>query len=292
MRILVMIVKATSTLDYRPAPTLGEIRTHHPQVEISVLYCTLSRKRILRASQFYADALNEWRIPQYDFADFLERPYGLLRKLWRHLLSTSAWDSRPRNTLLDRLPGGRMLHTYFEGMLARVHRLLVSKTAFERILPTFAPDVVLFENRAGTNFLGSEHFYAYFASRRIKVVLLPHAPHHARSVAFTPFEHKGAALPDYCDYWMPFKFHETWKAFPEKKAQFFYAGYPGLDSAWLDWLRSDYLVKSRKSTQKPDRNGPLKCLFIIRPFLEKGPKESPTRTTSSMNMKSSRTISA
>ncbi len=271
-RILLIVIKNTSALDYT-VPLLWKIKRVNPQADVSVLYCTLSQKTILRKSRFYSDVLSQCGIPEYDFADFLEDPYVRVRGLCRRVFSKSNWDSTPlqrfRHPLL-RKPLRRM-----QRALARTEAFFTGKAVVQQVLPSLDPDIVLFDNRSVTAFHGRDYFYDHFARMKKKVVLLPHAPHHTGVTAFTPFDERGERLPDYCEVWMPFKFDRSWHKLPEKKSQFVYVGYPGLDSEWLAWLQSDdNPVKSRRQ-HRSDPSKPLQCLFIIRKFLEEGQSRPP-----------------
>lgn len=271
-RILLIVIKNISALDYT-VPLLWKIKRQNPQADVSVLYCTLSLRKILRKSRFYSNVLSTCGIREYDFADFLEDPYVRVRGLWRRVFSKSNWDSsrlrRFRHPLL-RKPVGRM-----ERALARTEGFLTRKVVVQQVLPSLDPDIILFDNRSVTSFRGREYFYDYFARTKKKVVLLPHAPHHTGTTAFTPFDERGEQLPDYCEVWMPFKFDRSWEKLPEKKSQFAYVGYPGLDSEWLAWLQSaDNPVKSR-ARRRCNSSKPLQCLFIIRKFLEVGQSRPP-----------------
>lgn len=273
MNILMLVIKNTAALDFA-LPLLWKIKRQIPQASVSVLYCTLSRKEILRESRFYSDMLRQCGVSQYDFADFLQAPYVVLQGLWRRLCSKSNWDSPPWERRLRWFPGGRLAAYYMQHSLNRLESFLNHKVSVQQILPSLSPDIVLFDNTIVTRY-GQEHFYKYFSSVRKKVVLLPHAPHHSSTTAFTPFDEEGDELPDYCEFWMPFKFDRTWERLPERKSQFAYVGYPGLDSEWLEQFK---LGNHPRSTDKPRASSfqePLKCLFIIRKFLPKGQTRDP-----------------
>ena len=121
---------------------------------------------------------------------------------------------------------------------------------------------MLFDHRTRVDFVGREHFLNYFETRRLPVVLLPHAPNNTGTTAFVPFfDQKDNLLPDYAEYWMPFRFDRIWEMVPTQRDQFRYVGYPGLDSDWLGFL------DTRKRTTRRDA---LRCLFIIRRFTAPG----------------------
>jgi hypothetical protein len=274
MNILVIVIKHTACLDFA-LPILWKIKRENPKASISVLYCSLSRKKLLRKSRFYSRFLKKYRIPQYDFADFLKAPYGILRGLWRRIFGKSFRDS---HTTLEM----KLIHVPIARRIARDMRrfyywldsFIIRKVKVERILPSLEPDIVLFDNTSN-NFYGQECFYDYFRKTGKKVVLLPHAPHHAWRVAFTPLEKDGEQLPDYCRFWMPFKFERAWEALPERKSQFSYIGYPGLDSEWIEHVQSGGLFRPACKPGRTALNKPLKCLFVIRTFLSKNQHHGP-----------------
>ena len=265
-RILLIVVRNISGLDYA-VPLLWRIKRENPQAEVSVLYCWITGRKILRESRYYSDILRSCGIPEYDFADFLRNPYVRLRGLWHRLPFKPDRDSllqqRSRRTLLP------YIIALLRYVLIRIESFLSAKVNVQRILPWLDPDIILFDNRSHTAFRGREHFYDYFASRRKKVVLLPHAPHHTGTTTCTPFDEQGEALPDYCEFWMPFRFDRCWEKLPEKKSQFAYVGYPGLDSEWLSFVQSGNTVK-RKSRHRSYSARPARCLFVIRNFRRKG----------------------
>lgn len=274
MNILMFLRKNTAALDFA-IPLLWKIKQVNPQASVSVLYWTLSRKKILRESRFYTDVFKQCGVPQYDFADFLQAPYVALSGLWRGLCSKSNPDSSPWDRRLRHFPGGRLVAHYMWQYLNMLENFLASKLRVQQILPSLSPDIVLFDNTIITRFYRRQQVYSYLSSVRKKVILLPHAPHHASTTAFTPFDKEGEELPDYCEFWMPFKFDRAWERLPERKSQFAYVGYPGLDSEWLEQLESGGQLHSTGKPRSSRAGEPLRCLFIIRQFLPKGRTRTP-----------------
>lgn len=267
--ILLMVIKNISALDYS-LPLLWKIRRADPRARVSVLYCVLSRRKILRRSSFYSRVLGDIGAAEYDFADFLQAPFSLATGLWRRLCGRSSWDSPAykgfRGGLLRR--SGRRAQrvlNWCEGFLA--HRV-----DHARVLTTLDPDVILFDNRGRTEFVGREHFYEYFERTGKRIFLLPHAPHHTGTTAFTPFDERGEALPNYCEFWMPFLHDRTWEVVPQRREQFRRVGYPGLDAEWLAWLRGNGAAATGEPALSVGAGRPLRCLFIIRKFLRPGKK--------------------
>ncbi len=284
MHILQIVVKNTSTLDFT-LPILWKLRARDQSCRISILYCVFDKRQILRSSRFYSNFFKRIHAEEYDFADFLKRPWHLTSWLLRALFSSAPADKVHLADLYRTYRKGRdntdnrglmaflvslfqryslvsLVSNVFKNGLARVERAITPRLIhLDRILPTFNADTVLFDNRATTKFPGRELFFQYFSRIRRPVVLLPHAPHLRDPVSeFCPFDEHGEVLPSYCNFWMPLRFGTPWVKVPDKKDQFSYVGYPGLDSEWLDFLR-----KKRQATK-------LKCLVIIRRYLEEGEK--------------------
>jgi hypothetical protein len=259
MKILMLVIKNTAALDFA-LPLLWKIRERHPQGEVAVLFCIFSRYKILRQSHFYSQKLAEWNIRQLDFADFLPAPWSFLRRLWRRACSRSDRDSSPWERRLGGVPGGKQALSLGRRGTAWLEGKLIRKIDYSRVLPLLSPDIVLFDNTTRSSFFGRDYFYRYFATVKKKVIMLPHAPHHATTTAFTPFDENGEALPEYCEFWMPFKFARAWVNMPDQKSQFAYVGYPGLDTSWLE----------RFKPAPNSHHGPLRLLFVIRRFLPEG----------------------
>ncbi len=265
--LFIFQAKGSSTLDYA-LPLLWKMRRDLPRTRISVFYAVLSRRSILRRSGFYSRVLSRNRIRQYDHADFLPFPDNVLRGVWRRLYGRSPRDTPKWTWRSSRLPFVTALAKRMRRWHSRLGVLLRTRVRYERIMRCLHPDLVLLENR-GSNFLGREEFFDFLARTKTKTVLLPHAPHHVWEARMVPFRRDGEALPDYCRYWMPFRFEKTWSAMPHKKAQFAYVGYPGMDSDWLNSIRR---AQGRRV------GGSLRCLFIIRNFLRE--REVRTEDTS------------
>jgi hypothetical protein len=135
------------------------------------------------------------------------------------------------------------------------------------ILPTINPQIILFDNRHLANFPGRNEIYDWMYKHKVKVGLLPHAPHLRDPVSeFCPFDEKGEWLPNFCEFWVPLKFGTPWIQIPDRRSQFYITGYPGLDSEWLTWCRDG--AGSPKNIRKPQE--PLRCLFIMRRYLPEG----------------------
>lgn len=249
------MVKNTAALDYA-APLLWKVRQVRPDVSVSVLYCRLTRHQFLRSGQFYSSLFRAAGIREYDFADFLPMPERLANPLWRALYRRSERDTDQAG------PAGGHRGAGSEPWERRLSR----RARLDAILPALRPDLVLLDHTASGAAQLRGAFNAYMAGGTCRVVLLPHAPHHAEPVALAPFDRQGDFLPAFCSVWMPFIHERTWEAAPAQRDQFTYVGYPGLDDEWLRHL----VGTPPPGTPRARRPGPRRCLFVIRRFLPAG----------------------
>ncbi len=254
-RILGVITKNTSTLDY--LLPLIEPLGREPWIEsASILLCTLNRRHILRNSSFYQQTLTRLNARAKDWLDHLPVPLRWGLPMWRRMLGQARRD---HNTAQG--PKAGALGRVRNGMAHRLSRSLLGRIDHRKALEGHMPGIILFDNRSLANeYPGKGAFHALCREIRPPVVLLPHAPHHTGTDAFTPFS-QDEPLPANCTYWMPFTEDRPWVARPQQKHQFEWVGYPGLDSQWLRRLR-----------QKPTDPGQpeLRCLLIIRKILPPG----------------------
>jgi hypothetical protein len=258
--ILGVITKNTSTLDYL-LPLIEPLGREPWVGSASIQLCSLNRRQILRRSSFYEQTLTRLGVRAEDWLDSLPGPFRWALPLWRHLLREAPKDrsgrwgpragplGRARNRLAQRLSGS-----------------LLSRIPFRKALEEHLPGIILFDNRSLANpYPGKEAFHCVCRQMRPPIVLLPHAPHHTGTEAFTPFS-QDEPLPDNCIYWTPFPEDRPWVAYPHRKHQFEWVGYPGLDSRWLGRLRPD--------PTDPDQPE-LRCLLIIRKVLAPGKQRPP-----------------
>lgn len=287
MHILQVVIKNTSTLDFT-APVLVELKRRMPDVRVTILYCVLDRRNILRQSKFYESIFAEHEVRQIDFLNFLRplwRPVeGLLRRIFSganadkvHLHEAYEFYCLNHRTksrigfmiyLLREYRLGGVTTSVMQSMATLAEKYLtVIFVKTTSILDKISPDLVLFDNRSVTQFPGRDNFYAWMYQHKVNVALLPHAPHLRDPVKeFCAFDENGESLPDFCEFWVPLRFGEPWRQLPDKRAQFQVTGYPGLDSAWLEWcIRKEGEFKPViKSGRK------IRCLFVMRRYMPKG----------------------
>lgn len=291
MHILQIIIKNTSTLDFT-LPVLWKLSNMDNSIKISILYCVFDKKQILRKSQFYSGILDDVGITQYDLASFINPKFRFSIPFLRKLFSFASADKvsikdtyvkHQNKGLVSRIgiTISELVHNYgIKGMMLNFvlniahyiqKKWLLKLIDFNSILPILNADYILYDSRDTSNYIGRSSFYAFFEKTQTPIGLVPHAPHLRDPVSeFAPFDEKGNALPDYCQFWVPLKYGTPWLAIPDKKKNFFITGYPGMDSQWLNFLKS-------RNNSYVKNNKKLKVLFVIRRYLPKG--ESRTEQT-------------
>lgn len=287
MRILQIVIKNTSTMDFS-VPALRLIKRENPNVNVTVLYCVMDRRNILRKSTFWDQIFEECGVIQVDYCDYLKWPWRLFKGFFRWIFSGSKYDKIHIHEIWEfylrnsKNPSKISFILFlfkeygFFGLVAnfsqsavsfiekKVVKLLVD---IDAILPRLMPDVILFDNRALSYFPGRHEIYQWMYQNKVKVGLLPHAPHLRDPLSeFCPFDECGEPLPDFCEFWVPLKFGKPWLVIPERKTQFHLTGYPGLDSKWLSWCRDGM---GRGSNVRKS-NETLNCLFVMRRYLPMG----------------------
>jgi hypothetical protein len=273
--VVQIVIKNTSELDYS-APLLWKLCRESIAEEVTVLYCAPSRRQYLRDSTFFPDLFSSLGIREVDFADFPKRFLSPVAKRVESMFADSPSDrpslrgsflalrSRERPWRAARRLFGAVGGAVKVGMQGLGMRTL----AIESILPTLDPDIVLLGNRSETRFYNRESFYRYYDRAARPVVLLPHGTHEVHAVKeFIPFDERGEALPDYCDFWSSLKFETPELNCPGREAQFAKIGYPGLDSEWMEFLGGPDAPVTRIPIAVAGR---LRCLLILRKFLPEG----------------------
>ena len=247
MNIAILIIKNTAPLDFI-FPILYEISETYPNIQCKVLYCDLSKYRYIRKSKYYTEKFHSFGIKEFDYISFLPKTNFIQREILRKMLSKSPKDSNHYSK-------------QFKKLLSRMEEKLYSRISFSNIIGCLAPKVILLGNTESKNRPGVKEILENIYNERIQTFLLPHAPHHRNTEIFTPFfKERGWFLPEFCEYWKPFRFDHPENLFSEQKKQFYYVGYPGLDSRWLEKLKA--IQPYRPNTKR-------RILFIIRRFTEK-----------------------
>jgi hypothetical protein len=242
MNITVILIKNTAPLDFI-FPVLLSIKQNYPEYNCNILYCDISKYRYLRKSTYYSDQCRLNDIREYDYLDFLPPLLRSLKSLFSRLFESSLRDQQININVVRRY-------------LAKLESLIISKIEFNKIIEHLNPNVILLGNTEKKESPGLKEIFTSIINNRIHTILLPHAPHHRNTNIIIPFyKENHLLLPEYCEYWLPYKYDEPWINIPEQKEQFHYIGYPGLDSAWLEQIKGNNKKKGTK-----------KVLFIIRKF--------------------------
>lgn len=260
--IVQIVIKNTSTLDFT-IPIYWKIKQLHPTTKISILYCVFDKKEILRDATFFSDFCKEHGIQEYDFSDFTNHFTKHFRPILKTMFSSSKADKLSFFEIKAKLTRFNLnvIHDLMKLVFTRIEKLILKQWIHHsQILPFLDPDILFFDNRSVTNFIGRDEIYAFMYSHRIPTYLIPHAPHMRDPISeFCPFDEYGEALPSFCTFMVPFKYGTPWVGREDQKEQFFISGYPGLDNDWLE-----YCSTKEKKIDK------INVLFIIRRFLAEG----------------------
>ncbi|MBI9044555.1 MAG: hypothetical protein JEZ06_08720 [Anaerolineaceae bacterium] len=255
MKILIVLLKNTAPLDFI-IPVLNELN-HDENTEINILFCDLSKFTFLRKSEFYSDFFREKKINDFDYLSFSSIKCKLIINYLRKLYSRSHYDSESTSKVKLRIE-------------RLIYNQIITTINFRNIIDVIGPNVILLGNTDSKNKLGINEIIHSIHDKRIRTILLPHAPHHRTTTIITPFyKEKNWILPEFCEYWMPFIHDQTWKNIPNKKRNFKYIGYPGLDHSWLTLLKENNKIVNN--------NQQLKILFIIRRFDSKNNQNDNTK---------------
>jgi hypothetical protein len=254
-------MKNTSTIDFS-LPILWKLRQKYPLARITMMYTTINRTQILRDSTFVNIFCIENKIDVMDLSDFLIGSSPLLKKIMRAMFKETYSDNLSINKIKELKY--KNLKALCIRYLRPLERILTRVFLNKNFLAELNPDIILFDNRTTTTFIGRDELYKYIELKKIPTILLPHAPHYINPTdEFCGFDEKNNdAMPKYTEHWMPFRFGTPWDVLPKQKEQFIYIGYPGLDSKWKNYL----LSKETKRTNN--------ILIMTRKFLSKGMNKS------------------
>lgn len=267
IKITLIVTKNTSTLDFC-LPFFHHLISKNQSFYISILFCCVSKKEILRNSTQYESLFKQLKIKNFDYIDFC---YFKNFSSFLRAIVKSNLDYPPLTEFRSKLYQydfsfitqflGKLVNKILQIVIFRISRV-------NAILPKLNPDIIFFDNRSGYKFLGSDKIYNYMYLNKKPVYLIPHAPHMRHPTSeFCPFDEEGDELPYFCRFLYSYKFSTPWVGRENKRGQFFYSGYPGLDSLWLK------KHVGSENNSKIWKNGAV--VFAIRKFLPKGVERKP-----------------
>lgn len=263
--IVQIMIKNTSTLDFT-IPLFWKIKQEYPKTKISILYCVFDKKEILRESKFFTEMCSELNINVYDFSDFSIGIVKSLKNIFKKIFIKSKADKLSFYEIKENIKryNFQVLPDIFKLILTKMERYILKNSIdYKHILETLSPNIIFFDNRSVSNFVGREYIYEYMYNKKVPTYLIPHAPHMRDAVSeFCPFDERGEELPEFSYFMIPFKYGTPWIGKEDKKQQFFVSGYPGFDSDWLEYCKSF----NQKKTDT------VNVLFVIRRFLAEGVK--------------------
>lgn len=290
MKVLQIVLKNTSTLDYT-VPLMRQSLASYKDIDFEVVYLNVNRKSILRDSNFWDCFFETNNVSQYDLSDCLKPNFRFLKPVLKILFRggksdriyfKEAFDFYRKNNnkvsyigfvafLANRFGVQAAVKSFIRSVLSYFEQRYSSNLVdLKSFLNELEADVIFFDNRSLTDFPGKKQLYDFLYQNQPKTYLLPHAPHLRDPTSeFCAFDPEGEMLPDFCEFWIPFKYGRPWEVLPERRSQFYVSGYPGLDSSWLQLCKHrDGLVAEKSKV----RDESIRCLFVMRRYLPEGEK--------------------
>lgn len=265
--ILQIIIKNTSTLDYT-IPLLWSLKKTHPNYNVIVLYAVSDKRQILRNSTFINSFFKENSIKQYDLIDFLPIVLRPMKSLFRMLFFGNYSDATTTPYFSAKRGFFENIYYSLVSYIRPVERLMFNNFInLERVLSSISPDLILFDNRSRSQFIGMKDFYKYVNKNNPPLVLLPHAPHYIdeKKEGYVDFdETRPGYFPGNIEFWRPFdRGKHPFLADEFKRQQFVDIGYPAFDDVWAKY------IQDRRSS-KSGNNEKVKILILARRFVSKG----------------------
>ena len=252
MNILQIVLTNTSTID-TSLPLLWHIRNNYPKAKIVILYCVSNKEQVLRESKYISRFCLDYDITQVDLSDFLTLPKSL-KTVWRDLFKSSYNDSYSIKKVI-KSPRKILKKKYrnFVGMAIKkkLEYLFCKKfVSFQNLDQFIKPDIIFFDLREKIRFGGRDKLFSYLYQKKITTLLLPHSPHDIREdIGLASFDEFGQYFPEFCKYWIPFKYSRIEQKKPERSGDFLTLGYPAFDSKWIDFQEKK-LLNDNKSSKK------------------------------------------
>lgn len=267
MKIIQLIVKNSSILDFT-IPFYWGIISKYKNIKVVLLYCSIDKRQLIPNNTWYIKNLKKYNIDiiEYDLLNLFECKFFLnnfFRFISKEYNETTPNYFEKKNiinlSLVSKLH--RIIIKILFKLSSKYLNLMTHKIDFKGFINRFNPDIFFLDNREDLKFIGSEViFKSIFNSKKSKVVI-PHAPHYSVSeYAFSPVNPHGKEIYDDCDIWLPFQKAKPWISKPDLIKQFFYVGYPGLDTKWLNFCRKSKIQKTQKKL--------INVFYIGRKFLD------------------------
>ena len=159
--IVQIVIKNTSTLDFT-IPLFWKIKQEYPKTKISILYCVFDKKEILRESKFFTEMCSELNINVYDFSDFSIGIVKSLKNIFKKIFIKSKADKLSFYEIKENIKryNFQVLPDIFKLILTKMERYILKNSIdYKNILETLSPNIIFFDNRSVSNFVGREYIY-------------------------------------------------------------------------------------------------------------------------------------
>lgn len=259
MKILKIVQSNTSTLD-TVLPFLWYVKKKNPTFDVSILYCASNKDQIIRDTNYINEFCIKNKINQYDLSDFL--CFNFIKPIWKRIFKNSPNDSYSIKKIFSK--DFKITDFKYIGVsLRKKIEIFLHKDCFlnkKYLSNLINSDIVLFDVREKSRFVCREIIFDSLYKFKPLTFLIPHAPHDITPYSeLTTFDEKGEVFPDFCRYWISFKYSKSLDKYKNRTKDFFQFGYPAFDSLWMNSIKK---INSKKNNKK-------RCLILIRNFYEK-----------------------
>jgi len=270
MRIIHFIIKNTSSIDFS-LPILWKLNKNNPSIDLTIFYCSINKRDIVGEASYYHNIFKEIGARELDLMDLTHDSYVCKILASVDSLMVKLVDGLSLDNLINTRKFYSRLHELLLYLVYKIIKKIINKS-FEYILTRrdyfhlLKYDVALVDNREYVNFPGAREIFGHiFENHKKPVVILPHAPHYLdQFFSHVPVNPFGKDVYDHCDIWVPFHSSTPSHKRPELEKQFFYSGYPGFDSEWINYNKS--------INERSDGDEKKHILYIGRKFLDKNSK--------------------
>lgn len=218
MNIVILTFTGIPSFDYS-MPLIHSIKKKKNIKNVYLLSNSLNYKKIFpdfKDSLRILDKLNVQNIDLSCFSYF---------KFLKFLFKFSTRDFDRSNYIIKTID-------FIETKLIKRSKLTI------KTLEKLSPDIVFFDHRNPSTIDNYEDMFHYFKKKKIKVYLLPHAPHY-----LDENEHLSTGLDNNLlnnvNYIEPFKYSMPDKNLTNGYSSVVYLNYPGFDKQWLEILNNN-----------------------------------------------------
>lgn len=218
MNIVILTFTGIPSFDYS-MPLIHSIKKKKNIKNVYLLSNSLNYKKIFPDFKDSFRILDKLNVENIDLSNFSYFKY------FKFLFKFSTRDFGRSNYIIKTID-------FIETKIIKRSKLTI------KTLEKLSPDIVFFDHRNPSTVDNYEDMFHYFKKKKIKVYLLPHAPHY-----LDENEHLSTGLDNTLlnnvNYIEPFKYSMPDKNLTNGYSSVVYLNYPGFDKQWLEILNNN-----------------------------------------------------